>query len=126
MKKKGNKKMPTPRHNDIHNPIPTSLCFISECLANRLPTLPLPLIHTQEGKTRAWFLAIRSLIMYSNVWLSIVCSVYLFVSGVQEQHQGAYALLLLQGATGVCSGGQPQHWNCKEGVFLEHIVYIGE
>ena len=28
MKKKGNKKMPTPRHKLIHNPIPTSL-FLS-------------------------------------------------------------------------------------------------
>ena len=28
MKKKGNKKMPSPRHKLIHNPIPTSLfCF---------------------------------------------------------------------------------------------------
>ena len=28
MKKKGNKKMPTPRHKLIHNPIPTSLFSI--------------------------------------------------------------------------------------------------
>ena len=34
MKKKGNKKMPTPRHKLIHNPIPTSL-FISspQCIS---------------------------------------------------------------------------------------------
>ena len=28
MKKKGNKKMPTPRQKVIHNPIPTSLFFL--------------------------------------------------------------------------------------------------
>ena len=38
MKKKGNKKMPTPRYKLIHNPIPTSLfCFkISFVVVNAL------------------------------------------------------------------------------------------
>ena len=41
MKKKGNKKMPSPRHKLIHNPIPTSLfCFkilfvCCECIRQR-------------------------------------------------------------------------------------------
>ena len=41
MKKKGNKKMPSPRHKLIHNPIPTSLfCFkilfvCCECIRRR-------------------------------------------------------------------------------------------
>ena len=34
MKKKGNKKMPTPRHKLIHNPIPTSLFLSSpQCIS---------------------------------------------------------------------------------------------
>ena len=32
MKKKGNKKMPSPRHKLIHNPIPTSLFGFKICL----------------------------------------------------------------------------------------------
>ena len=66
-------------------------------------------------KSRKWLFKLREfcacIIM---VWLihifvrHIVCSVYLFVSRVQEQYQGAHALLFLQGATGVCSRGQPQ------------------
>ena len=37
MKKKGNKKMPTPRHKLIHNPIPTSLFLFvcCECIRQR-------------------------------------------------------------------------------------------
>ena len=31
MKKKGNKKMTSPRHKRIHNPIPTSLCSALKC-----------------------------------------------------------------------------------------------
>ena len=49
MKKKGNKKMPTPRYKLIHNPIPTSLfCFkisfvCCECIRQRKKHLHIEL-----------------------------------------------------------------------------------
>ena len=36
MKKKGNKKMPTPRYKLIHNPIPIHLCFALKFVVNAL------------------------------------------------------------------------------------------
>ena len=52
MKKKGNKKMPTPRHKLIHNPIPTSL-FLSRpqcisCSQFNVKMFFLCLMHSQQ------------------------------------------------------------------------------
>ena len=49
MKKEGNKKMPTPRHKLIHNPIPTSLFWIlfvcCECIRQRKSIFTLNWLH---------------------------------------------------------------------------------
>ena len=49
MKKKGNKKMPSPRHKLIHNPIPTSL-FLSrlQCSQFDVKIFFLYLMHSQQ------------------------------------------------------------------------------
>ena len=51
MKKKGNKKMPSPRHKLIHNPIPTSL-FLSrlQCSQFDVKIFPFCLMHSQQTK----------------------------------------------------------------------------
>ena len=54
MKKKGNKKMPTPRHKLIHNPIPTSLFLSSpqciSCYQFNVKMFFLCLVHSQQTK----------------------------------------------------------------------------
>ena len=54
MKKKGNKKMPTPRHKLIHNPIPTSLFLSSpQCISYsqfNVKMFFLCLMHSQQNK----------------------------------------------------------------------------
>ena len=52
MKKKGNKKIPTPRHKLIHNPIPTSLFLSSpQCISYsqfNVKMFFLYLMHSQQ------------------------------------------------------------------------------
>ena len=52
MKNKGNKKMPTPRHKLIHNPIPTSLFLSSpQCIScSQFDVFSLPNAFTTNNK----------------------------------------------------------------------------
>ena len=77
MKKKGNKKMPTPRHKLIHNPIPTSLFLSSpqciSCSQFNVKMFFLCLMHSQQTNK------IQNRDVGMGLWMSLCLGVGIFL-----------------------------------------------
>ena len=77
MKKKGNKKMPTPRHKLIHNPIPTSLFLSSpqciSCSQFNVKMFFLCLMHSQQTNK------IQNKDVGMGLWMSLCLGVGIFL-----------------------------------------------